>query len=98
MKLIISALLISAPAILTTMIVILQVVAICSKRISIELFFKIRTKLAKTRWISNLIAIIVLLSIELYDIAIIYAFLMLITAGIDVIFYYLKKILNENKG
>jgi len=97
MKQIISALLISLPCVLTIVIAIFQFYFAFSNKIPKEVFFKTRKKLATIRWILNLITIIVLIILGLYEITLICAILMLQTTGIDIIFYLLEKIITEKK-
>ena len=97
MENILSTLLISIPFCITVIIVALQFLAIFSNRISKESFYNIRRKLAITRLIFNLIAIVGNVILGLNNIAIILSIITLNLMGIDIAFYVLEIVTTGNK-
>ena len=93
----IANLLISLPCALTFFMAIFEFYTIFSNRVTKEDFFRIRKKLAKIRWILNIIAIVGIFLLKLYLIAIICAVIMLNIGIIDIVFYFLEKMIMGDK-
>ena len=97
MRLILANLLISLPCGLTFFMAIFEFYTIFSNRITKDDFFRIRKKLAKIRWILNVITVVSIFLLGLYEIAIICAMIMLNIGIIDIIFYFFEKMMKGNK-
>ena len=79
--------------------VALNTFSMFSNKFTFKKYLKIRKFLCITRWIANLVAIFAICHFKFYEVAIVMAIIMLVSAITDVVFFvFIEKLISENKG